>query len=178
MTPEILQATREMIAAHKLPTRGNLIEFGAYNVNGTQRVNFPDFNYVGVDIEAGACVDIVADVTKLHNLTAILENHGLPSCGKYDVVVCCETLEHVPIFWDAMETITTMCKPHGYILLSFPTFGFPYHAFPIDCNRFTMDAVNAWGEYWSLNILEHREVKDSAENPCLVVLMKKRHDVG
>lgn len=173
MTPEILQATKEMIAAHNVPTTGRLLEFGSYNVNGTQRVNFPEYEYIGVDIEAGPCVDIVGDVTDHVAIKHELEALELRSFWGYNVVVSCETLEHVPLFWKALQTISMFCRDGGHILLSFPTFGFPYHAFPVDCNRFTMDAVNGWAKEFNWQILEHREVKDAFGNPCLVILFKQ-----
>lgn len=163
MTREILATCNEWITKHNLPT-DRVLDFGSMDVNGTQRVNFPNADYTGIDIEAGKGVDIVCDITS-PDVRKLVKAAPL--------TICCETLEHVPIFWKALENIISLTTKGGYIFLSFPTFGFPYHAYPIDCNRFTMDAVNGWREFFKLELIDHASVTDYAGLPCLIVLMRK-----
>lgn len=166
MTKEILETTAAFMEKHGIYP-ATVLEFGSYNVNGTQRVNFKSSNYIGIDIEAGSGVDIVADITDTKDVIKKLPlSHYSP-----DLLVCCETLEHVPIFWRVLNLIDSLTTGK-HILLSFPTFGFPYHAFPIDCNRFTMDAVNGWAKEFNWTIIDHAAVTDYAGLPCLVVLFK------
>jgi len=166
MTKEILETTAEFMQKHGI-NPATVLEFGSYNVNGTQRVNFQSSKYIGIDIEAGSGVDIVADITATKEVI-----HNLPiSHINPDLLICCETLEHIPIFWNVLELIDSLSLDN-YILLSFPTLGFPYHAYPIDCNRFTMDAVNGWAKHFNWTIIDHRAVTDYAGLPCLVILLK------
>lgn len=62
----------------------SVLEFGSRNINGSVRYLAPYADWLGVDLVAGDGVDIVGDVT-----TVAL------GWGDWDVVVCCEVLEHV-----------------------------------------------------------------------------------
>jgi len=74
----------------------NVLEFGSRNLNGSVRgVVGPVDRFVGVDISDGPDVDIVADAATVR------------VGGEFDLVVCCEVLEHVDdatgagIVWNA-----------------------------------------------------------------------------
>lgn len=68
--------------AGTLPTPGRVLEIGSKNINGSVRPLFPARHYVGLDIVGGPDVDVVGD-------------GGLwRGDAPYDVVVCCEVLEH------------------------------------------------------------------------------------
>jgi SAM-dependent methyltransferase len=54
----------------------------------------------------------------------------------YDVVICAEVLEHVLDPWLAVETLYSLCKPGGYVLITTP-FLLRYHPAPEDYWRFT-----------------------------------------
>ncbi len=63
---------------------GMVVEFGSLDINGSVRGLFPPGQaYLGVDLQEGPGVDLVADV----------RDADLPLC---DLVVCCEVLEHHP----------------------------------------------------------------------------------
>ena len=64
----------------------NVLEIGSLDINGSVRPMFKPFqgNYVGIDMQEGPGVDIVADAAKFINFEA------------YDVVVCAEVFEHTP----------------------------------------------------------------------------------
>lgn len=65
-------------------TRADVLEIGAYNINGTARDHFKDCkSYVGVDIAAGPCVDIVSDARK----TSF-------KVGQFDTLVYLSVFEH------------------------------------------------------------------------------------
>jgi SAM-dependent methyltransferase len=70
-------------ALAKLPTPKRVLELGSRNVNGSIRDLFPQsVDYCGIDLRLGDGVDVVADAT----------NFG--KAYHYDLVVCCEVLEH------------------------------------------------------------------------------------
>lgn len=60
----------------------SVVEFGAYNVNGSVRDLFLETDYTGVDVRAGKGVDVRADAAEWGE------------DGAYDVVVSTEMLEH------------------------------------------------------------------------------------
>jgi hypothetical protein len=59
-----------------------VLEFGSLDINGSVRDLFNADIYLGVDLQGGPGVDIVAD--------AMFFDHPI----KFDCVVCCEVLEH------------------------------------------------------------------------------------
>jgi len=128
MTPEILAWLGEMKERHHLsPAR--VLDIGSRNVNGSPRRVFGDAaEYVGVDREPGPGVDLVTDVHDLH-------------LGEtFDLVLCCEMLEHDR---DPLETIWVM-RDHladgGHMVITSPAQGFKQHRYPRDYWRFMPDA--------------------------------------
>lgn len=104
-------------------------EVGAYNVNGTVRPFIEDHepeSYLGVDIEAGPGVDLVADVGALPE--QFPEGFGL--------VVSTEMLEHVADWREAIRSLVRLVAPGGSLAISTRSPGFPYHPYPIDCWRY------------------------------------------
>ena len=76
--------------------RKNVLEIGSLNINGSIRPFFEQCYYVGVDLSAGADVDVVA------------RGEDLPySDGCFDVVASCECFEHNPNW---VETLTNMIR--------------------------------------------------------------------
>lgn len=88
-----------------------VVEIGAYNVNGGVRHLFPNCRYVGVDVRPGPDVDVVAD-------GALWRPDAEP-----DVVVCCETLEHVPPEKQRaiVDNAYGMLASHGTLILTAAT---------------------------------------------------------
>lgn len=134
MTPEILKWLDEI--AHKFMPNGagDVLEVGAYNVNGSPRSVFEPLatEYVGTDMQAGPGVDVVVNNADLydHALTAV----------RFDTVICCECLEHDQHFSDTVYMLHQFTKPGGHLIITTPTFGFPLHRYPRDYWRFGEDA--------------------------------------
>jgi 2-polyprenyl-3-methyl-5-hydroxy-6-metoxy-1,4-benzoquinol methylase len=57
----------------------------------------------------------------------------------FDGIVCTEVLEHVEDWCVAIYNLRQVVKPGGFILITVPTIGFPYHEYPSDYWRFTLD---------------------------------------
>lgn len=77
-------AALAFLAAHLPRTTTSVLEFGSRNINGSARtITPPDCYYVGVDIEKGFGVDIVANA-------ATVTVGGRP----FDIVICAEVFEH------------------------------------------------------------------------------------
>jgi SAM-dependent methyltransferase len=86
---------------------------------------------VGTDFQAGADVDIVADVHRL------CETVGRES---FDVVISCSTFEHFKYPQLAAHQIMHVLKPGGVIYIQTHST-FPWHGFPHDYYRFTREAL-------------------------------------
>ncbi len=128
---------------------GDVLEVGAYNVNGTIRDAFEpgSRSYIGVDFAAGPCVDRVMNAEQL-------DQHFAPA--SFDTVLCCECLEHCVKPWIVVEQMRRLLKPKGLMFISTPTFGFGLHRYPVDCYRFGEDAYRlALFEGFHILALEH-----------------------
>jgi SAM-dependent methyltransferase len=123
-----------MYLKERLPTlAGSILEIGSKDYGNT--ATFRDFyhsnTYVGVDLEAGANVDVVADLT--------VPDHGLEK-NSFSLVICCSVLEHVKKPWLFAPIVSELVKPGGYLYISVP-WVWPYHAFPDDYYRFSHRGV-------------------------------------
>jgi SAM-dependent methyltransferase len=93
-----------------------ILEFGSYNVNGSVRPLFAGCaEYVGVDTRPGPDVDIVADAATIDGL------------GEFDIVVCCEVLEHAPDPEAIIVSAKRSLKPDGLLILTAAGPGRPPH---------------------------------------------------
>ncbi len=128
MTPQILDWLRSA-KERFVTTQYSLLEVGSYDVNGSPRSVFADATeYVGVDQQPGPGVDVVANA------------HGLDLGRQFDVVVCCECLEHDP---EPMSTVATLKRhllPGGLLIITTPYNGFGEHFYPRDYWRFMKNA--------------------------------------
>jgi SAM-dependent methyltransferase len=89
-----------------LPDCPAVLELGSYSRNGSVRPLFPGAAYVGVDVEAGPGVDIVADVA-----TLAVE-------PRFDVVVSTETLEHLEDPSTVVQVAHEALRPGGLLILT------------------------------------------------------------
>lgn len=111
----------------------SVLEVGSYNVNGTPRHAFGRFNpkqYLGVDQGAGPCVDRVLEAS---DLTAALGENS------FDAVVSTEMLEHAQDWRTAVSNLKAVTKPGGMLFVTTRGPGFPYHGYPHDHWRFTIE---------------------------------------
>lgn len=144
-----------------------VLEIGSLNFNGGVRELFefcPETNYLGTDMQAGKGVDKVINA---HSLLNSENNHT------YDLIICLETLEHDDKPWETLDNINYLLKTNGYFLVSAPTLGFPYHAYPKDYWRFTRDSFEDI-ILKNFEIIDLVELKDDAGYPTLCALGKKK----
>lgn len=86
-------------------TFGRVVEFGSRDVNGSVRRLFTADEYLGIDLMAGPGVDVVADAADV-------------SLAGYDVVVCCEVLEHHPHPLDLVQKAHDALVDGGTFLMT------------------------------------------------------------
>jgi len=111
----------------------DVIEVGAYNVNGSLRSYIKKFSpkkYVGVDIQNGECVDMICDAVNL------VETFGKES---FDFIITTEMLEHVEDWKCVINNLKDICKPNGIIFITTRSKGFGKHDYPYDHWRYEID---------------------------------------
>lgn len=77
-------------------------EVGSRDINGTIRDLIDCDRYLGVDLYAGPGVDLVADARTVTD--------------QFDLVLCCEVLEHEPDAFGLIETLGRLAKPYGLVI--------------------------------------------------------------
>lgn len=108
-----------------------VLEVGAYNVNGSVReVIEPQGprEYIGTDMRLGPGVDVVCPAEDLANIV---------TPGTFQLVVCCEVLEHAERWREVVHVLKSMTAPGGVLILTTRSPGFPLHEYPGDFWRFT-----------------------------------------
>jgi SAM-dependent methyltransferase len=106
------------------------------------------YEFVGVDIEAGLNVDVVADLC-----SPTLEQDHPQMVGRFGLVVCGALLEHVKDPFRAARNVAALIRPGGHLYYLGPwVWGF--HAYPDDYWRFSFPALQqlfpslTWKEWW------------------------------
>jgi SAM-dependent methyltransferase len=123
---------------------GPILEIGSKAVSISEfRDYFSNQEFTGTDIEDGAGVDIVCDLTK--NTNELPKNY-------YKLVICCNVLEHVPNPWVMAKNISELVADNGVLYISSP-WVWKYHKYPDDYYRFSFKAIEylfpdfKWGHY-------------------------------
>ncbi len=91
----------------------NVLEVGSLDVNGNIR-NLFNFcsNYVGIDLEEGPNVDMVADGANIDKLNK-----------EFDVIISCECFEHAKNWKIIFEKMCQVSKPNSFIVISVASTG-------------------------------------------------------
>lgn len=105
-----------------LPDTGNGPAWWANNRNLVPY----EFEWTGLDFQAGNNVDVVADA-EVH--IPFKDNH-------FKTVLCSEVMEHLYKPWNALKEMHRVLKPEGYIIIT-TLFSFPVHGYPDDYWRYT-----------------------------------------
>lgn len=118
-----------------------MLDVGSRDVNGSARsiltpylfneIEYTDPVYVGVDIEAGPGVDVVASVEDLATVSL--------ARPRFDIVVSTEMLEHVKDWREAVWQMGLRVKVGGLMIITTRSPGFEYHPYPEDNWRFTVE---------------------------------------
>ena len=96
-------------AAEWLERYGNadpmaVLEIGSLNINGSARVHWPNACWLGIDRQRGPGVDVAVDFLDWE------------SDGQYDVVVCCEVLEHCSEWRAIVGRVRPLLLQSGYFV--------------------------------------------------------------
>ena len=105
------------VASFARPNAGAVLDLGGRDINGSVRLLFADARvYTTLDIADGPGVDVVADAAT-----------WTPD-QEYDVVVCCETFEHTPVWPDICATAHKALRSGGQFILTMAGPGRPEHS--------------------------------------------------
>jgi SAM-dependent methyltransferase len=132
MHPSVMEFLRTNVTADEI--RGlEVLEVGAQDVNGSPRVILVPYapkKYVGIDFGHGKGVDLVMDVKDLTTYFGL-------DC--FDVVVSTEMLEHAQDWRTAVAQMKAVLRPGGLLIVTTRGPGFPYHGYPHDYWRYTVE---------------------------------------
>jgi hypothetical protein len=117
--------------------RGKIIEFGAYNINGSVRDLCEADEYVGVDWRPGPGVDVVC----------LAHDYRERPEGYFPTAVATQMLEHDPHWRLTLARMVTLVKPGGYVILTWAGPGWEAHE---------MDTPPERGYYRNLEMHEVR----------------------
>lgn len=114
------------------------LEVGSKDYGSTQDLRALFLNkgeYIGVDMEQGAGVDVVLD------LTEDFEKIDIKLCGqRFSSIFCLSVLEHCEQPFKMAENLTMLLKKGGRICIGVP-FSWKIHAYPSDYWRFTPEGI-------------------------------------
>lgn len=95
----------------------SVLDIGGRNINGSVKDLFPNASrYVSVDLYDGPGVDVACDITQWE------------SDETFDVVVCCEVLEHSEKWRKIVATALERCKDGGQLIVTCAGPGRPVHS--------------------------------------------------
>lgn len=117
-----------------------ILEVGSRNINGTMRkqADSKKWEYTGIDIIDGDCVDIIV---KEHDWDNIENNY-------YDYVISSQAFEHIRYPWVVAKLVYDKCKDGGKICIIAPN-RHHYHPHPVDCYRYMKDGFEALFSEWA-----------------------------
>ena len=132
MHAEALAAMTVLLGRWPDGLRANVLDVGAYDVNGTYRplVKGLGWDYTGLDQEPGPNVDLVAS-----------DPYHYPIAdGAYDIVLSGSTMEHVEAIWRWVPELVRVLRPGGMLAIV-THWQFPEHRYPVDCWRIMPDGM-------------------------------------
>jgi SAM-dependent methyltransferase len=126
------------VERHAERFHGPFLEVGSKNYGSTQdlrRLFSGRGAYVGVDLEAGAGVDAVLDLTQdFAVIDAALGGE------RFGTIFCLSVLEHCEQPFRMAANLTGLLRPDGHLCVSVP-FSWKFHGYPSDYWRFTHEGV-------------------------------------
>lgn len=131
---------RDWLAGAGLSHRNPVLEVGSLWVHGgggkdlaDLRPLFPGAEYIGSDMRPGDGVDVVADAQSL----------PWDWAGRFDLVLCIDTIEHVRDAWQACREFRRVLRPGGLCIVA-TVFSCGVHGHPHDYWRPTPWGMLAW----------------------------------
>jgi hypothetical protein len=124
---------RRFVASHRELFQPPVLEVGSklYGEREELRTLFPGAEWLGLDMEAGAGVDLVADLTRpFGQVDEVLGGR------RFQTIFCLSVLEHCTAPWLMAANLKKLLAPGGVLCVSAP-FTWEVHGYPEDYWRFT-----------------------------------------
>lgn len=118
-----LEYVRDVVALFDARTIASMsvLEVGSRNINGSVRKYLGTARkYIGIDPVAGRDVDIECTAVEYHALYPEDEN-------SFNIIVCCEVLEHDPEWQETLEAINSLVRENGIVILTWASPARPEH---------------------------------------------------
>jgi SAM-dependent methyltransferase len=111
------QFCKSLITLHpKYFSNVDVLDIGSQDINGNNRFLFDHYNYLGIDLNIGANVDIISS------------GHNFKSETKFDVVISTECLEHDKYWALSLQNITkNLLHKGGLFIMTCATTGRAEH---------------------------------------------------
>jgi SAM-dependent methyltransferase len=125
--------------------RQRVLDVGALDLNGNNKILFEGCAYTGIDIGEGPNVDVVS----------VAHEYPAPS-ESFDVIISTECLEHDRHYPETLRNIVRMLRPGGLFLFTCATTGRSEHGTVRSdqgCNSPLTIRVPGWENYYK-NIAE------------------------
>lgn len=158
----------------KLQNLTHVLEVGSYNLNGNCKsfIEERGLHYLGLDIQSGPDVDVIADITgDFPQLTTALGR------DQFDLVICMNVLEHLYEPVKALTQMRQLLRPGGYLMVVTPLV-WDLHEHPHDFYRLNPDffkkfmkdqAMPAVPETFVLSVRDNRKFySDTSALPMLI----------
>lgn len=132
MHPSVMDFLRKELKYSEIAGM-EILEVGSQDVNGSPREIVQTLNpgkYIGVDFAAGRGVDVVLDVKDLSIKFGV---------ETFDVVISTEMLEHAKDWREAVDQMKDMLRVGGLLVITTRSKGFPYHGYPHDYWRYSIE---------------------------------------
>jgi len=104
------------IVAESLPKKIKVLEIGSLIVEGQEHLSvrklFPEAEYIGVDMQQGNGVDIVADCIDY------CYNYYQSGSEVFDLILCLDMLEHAKKPFEVIESAKQCLKGNGVLLVT------------------------------------------------------------
>jgi SAM-dependent methyltransferase len=134
----------------------DVLEFGSLDINGSIRGIFTPYakSYLGVDMQTGHGVDVVADASTFDAEGTL-----------YDVIVSAEVFEHTPVWRQIIDNSHRLLKPNGLFIATMAGTGRPPHS-AVDGG-----GLRDWEHYENISEEELQSAMTGFD-PCVVNVIK------
>lgn len=146
--------------------RADLLEIGSFDVNGSIRSALAARSYLGIDLVEGPGVDRVARVEAL-----------VGEGSRFDIVVCCEVLEHDQNWDETLISAFSALRPGGLLLVTCASTGRPEHG-TLRTNPSHSPGTTAIGQDYYGNVSArqmHTVARSFIDKARFVVLFSSAH---
>ena len=141
---------KKIVSQYNLDQKGkSVLDIGSMNchpnrtVEATYRELFDNAEYIGLDLDSGPNVDVIA--TKAYKWPVADE--------AFDYIISGQCLEHVEAPWLWIEEVARICKKDGLAIIIAP-WKWPEHKRPVDCWRILPDGMHFLLKYAGFDVLE------------------------